>query len=151
MILTQIGNDCALLFEIILPLISFQFSQARPTSSTAMIFATISSSCFALPVKSKIASRLLRHSMLVFRKCLTSFCRAADCPTSTSYARKKVSLASRSFFRPGTTKNIRWPASWEKARTRGSGRCIGSSVSYWAIPLPIFPYSHVYACICMYE
>ena len=68
MVLTQIGNYCALLFEIILPLISFQFSQARPTSSTAMIFANISSSCFALPVKSKIASRLLRHSMLVFRK-----------------------------------------------------------------------------------
>ena len=68
MVLTQISNYCAPLFEIILPLISLQFSQARPTSSTAMIFATISSSCCALPVKSKIASRLLRHSMLVFRK-----------------------------------------------------------------------------------
>ena len=68
MVLNQIGNYCALLFEIIVPLISFQFSQARPTSSTAMIFANISSSFFALPVKSKIASRLLRHSMLVLRK-----------------------------------------------------------------------------------
>jgi hypothetical protein len=29
MILTQIGNYCALMFEIILPLISFQFSQAE--------------------------------------------------------------------------------------------------------------------------
>jgi hypothetical protein len=68
MILQQIGIYCALLFEIILPLISFQFSQARPTSSTAMIFDTISSSCFARPVKSKIASRLLRQTQLVFRK-----------------------------------------------------------------------------------
>jgi hypothetical protein len=67
-ILQQIGNFCDLLFEIILPLISFQFSQPRPTSSTAMIFANISSSCFALPVKSKIASRLSRQTLLVFRK-----------------------------------------------------------------------------------
>ena len=67
-ILQQIGNFCDLLIKLILPLISFQFSQPRPTSSTAMIFANISSSCFALPVKSKIASRLSRQTLLVFRK-----------------------------------------------------------------------------------
>ena len=67
-ILQQVGNFCDLLIEIILPVISFQFSQPRPTSSTAMIFANISSSCFALPVKSKIASRLSLQTLLVFRK-----------------------------------------------------------------------------------
>ena len=67
-ILQQIGNFCDLLFEIILPLISFQFSQPRPTLSTAMIVATISSSSCAQPVKSKIASRLSRQTLLVFRK-----------------------------------------------------------------------------------
>ena len=68
MILQQIGNYCAVLFEIIMPLISFQFSQPRPTLSTAVIFAAISSSSFALPVKSKIASRLLRQTLLVLPK-----------------------------------------------------------------------------------
>ncbi len=68
MILQQIGIYCALLFGIILLRITFQFTQARPTSSTAMIFTTISSSCFARPVKSKIASRLLLQTQWVFRK-----------------------------------------------------------------------------------
>jgi hypothetical protein len=68
MILRQIGIYCDLLFEIIQQLISFPFSQPTPTSSTTMIFTPISTSCFAQPVKSMIASRLLRQMALVFRK-----------------------------------------------------------------------------------
>jgi hypothetical protein len=68
--------------------------QECPTLSITKMLGQHSSSYFADPVLLKIVLRLLQVKLSAFRIYLLSFCRARDCPFSTSCARLKVSLAT---------------------------------------------------------